>query len=105
MRKYIHIISLAIVLSMGMCTDMLAAEYAEMSDIENRPAVETAISVEGQSVHVVGANGQVLDVYNIVGVKIASVKVEGMDKRLDLNLQKGCYILKIGKVVRKVSVK
>ena len=33
------------------------------------------------------------------------VKVEGMDKRLDLNLQKGCYILKIGKVVRKVSVK
>ena len=100
MRRYIHIISLAIVLSMGVCTDMLAAEYAEMSDIENRPAVETAISVEGQSVHVVGANGQVLDVYNI-----ASVKVEGMDKRLDLNLQKGCYILKIGKVVRKVSVK
>ena len=76
-----------------------------MSDIENRPAVEREISVEGQSVHVVGANGQVLDVYNIVGVKIASVKVEGMDKRLDLNLQKGCYILKIGKVVRKVSVK
>ena len=54
---------------------------------------------------VTGANGQVLYVYNVAGVRIQSVKVEGSDKHLDLNLKKGCYILKVGKTVRKVSLK
>jgi len=31
--------------------------------------------------------------------------VEGQDKRFDLNLPKGCYIVKVGKVVRKISIK
>ena len=34
-----------------------------------------------------------------------SVKVEGMDKRIELNLPKGCYIVKVGKVVRKIYIK
>ena len=42
---------------------------------------------------------------NVAGVRIQSVKGEGSDKHLDLNLKKGCYILKVGKTVRKVSLK
>ena len=34
-----------------------------------------------------------------------SVKVEGAEKSFELSLPKGCYIVKVGKVVRKISVK
>ena len=34
-----------------------------------------------------------------------SVKIESPVQRIDLNVPKGCYILKIGKVVRKVTVR
>ena len=64
-----------------------------------------AISVNETSLHVTGANGQMLYVYNVAGVRLMSVKVEGQDKKIDINLPKGCYIVKVGKVVRKIYIK
>ena len=46
-----------------------------------------------------------LYIYNVAGVRVMSFKVEGPDKRYELNLQKGCYIVKVGKVVRKISIR
>ena len=63
-----------------------------------------SISLNESVLHVTGANGQVLHVYNVAGVRVMSVKVEGADKRIELNLPKGCYIVKVGKVVRKISI-
>ena len=40
----------------------------------------------------------------MAGVRVMSVKVEGADKRIELNLPKGCYIVKVGKLVRKISI-
>ena len=34
-----------------------------------------------------------------------SFRVEGFDKRFELNLPKGCYIVKVGKTVRKISIR
>lgn len=34
-----------------------------------------------------------------------SVKVDGGDKHYTLNFPKGCYIVKVGNVVRKVSIR
>ena len=55
--------------------------------------------------HITGANGLVMQIYNVAGVRVMSVKVEGPDKRFELNLPKGCYIVKVGKVVRKISIR
>ncbi len=64
------------------------------------------ISINSESVlHVTGASGQTLDIYNITGVKVMSIKVDGSDKNYNLNLPKGCYIVKVGKVVRKISIR
>ena len=65
---------------------------------------EIVVSVSNTTLHVVGANGEVLSIYNLAGVKVQSFKVEGNDKRYELNLPKGCYIVKVGKVVRKISI-
>lgn len=66
---------------------------------------EITISVSQNVVHITNANGEVLNVYNLAGVRVMSVKIEGPDKRYDLNLTKGIYIFKVGNVVRKISIK
>ena len=34
-----------------------------------------------------------------------SIKVDGYEKSYTLNLPKGCYIVKIGKTVRKITIR
>ncbi|MBP5387422.1 MAG: T9SS C-terminal target domain-containing protein [Prevotella sp.] len=63
------------------------------------------VAVTESAIHVTGANGQVLHVYNVTGMKLMSVKIEGQDKKVEINLPKGCYIVKVGKVVRKIYIK
>ncbi len=63
------------------------------------------ISVSGTQVHVTNAAGQVLEIYNLAGVRVATFKIDSDDKTVNINLNKGCYILKVDKVVRKVSIK
>ena len=69
------------------------------------PERSITISVEGNSVQVNGAQGMTLEVVSLTGRLVASYKIETPAQRVDLNISKGCYILKVGKVVRKVSVK
>lgn len=63
------------------------------------------ISVNQSVVRVSGANGQVMHVYNVAGVRLMTIRIDGSDKSFELNLPKGCYIVKIGKTVRKISIK
>ena len=63
------------------------------------------ISVTESAIRVSGAAGQMLSVYNVAGIRIAFVKVESADKHFDFNLPKGCYIVKVGKIVRKIAIK
>lgn len=63
------------------------------------------ISVAGNVLHVTGAAGQDLYIYNVTGVRVKSFRVDSNDKRYELNLPKGCYIVKVGRTVRKISVR
>lgn len=62
------------------------------------------ISVEGKTVIVTGAQGKVLQVISLTGNILESYNIESPNERVNLNLTKGCYILKVDKVVRKVSI-
>ena len=97
---------LAILLS-SFLTLAVPATVSAASSIEiiDNDVQGIAISVTETSLHVTGANGQMLYVYNVAGVRLMSVKVEGQDKKIDINLPKGCYIVKVGKVVRKIYIK
>lgn len=66
---------------------------------------EVHLSVSETALHVSNANGETLYIYNILGVKVASFKIDSDDKQLGLSLPTGCYILKVGKMVRKISIK
>lgn len=64
------------------------------------------ISLVGESVlRVTGAAGQTLSIYNVTGVKVMNIRVDGSDKSYHLNLPQGCYIVKVGNVVRKIALR
>ncbi len=89
----------------------LAMAFAPISLRAETPAdgIEMSVngitlSVNGGNVHIVGANGEVMEVFNLTGTKVATVRIDSNDKTFALNLSKGCYLIKVGKIVRKISV-
>lgn len=57
------------------------------------------------TLHITGAAGLSVSVYNIVGQKVYEGRIDSSDKRIELNLPANCYIVKVGSVARKISVK
>lgn len=91
-----------------------AADFALEAELESPTEVSTEldaefqdvqISIEGAQIHIMNAEGLNLEIYNLAGVRVASTKIESDDTTINLNLQHGCYILKVGKVVRKISIR
>lgn len=72
--------------------------------IENE-VTEITIAVSGSQLHITNAAGQTLEIYNLTGVRVATLRIDSDDKTFNVNLPKGCYMVKVGKVVRKVSFK
>ena len=88
-----------------MAPQTVSAADAEMSALEQTIDEDIVISISGQSVTITGAQGQTLEVISLTGRRVLSAKIESPAQRIDLNVPKGCYILKIGKVARKVTVR
>lgn len=65
---------------------------------------EIAITVRGNQLRVQRADGLSLSVYNITGVKVVTHRVDGDDFSLTLNVERGIYIVKVGKVVRRITI-
>lgn len=64
------------------------------------------LSINGNVVRVSGAEGEVLRVYSLTGLEVARHAIESNDVQLNLsNLSRGYYIVKVGKVVRKISIR
>lgn len=104
MMKYI--LTTMMMAMLTLCAPVQVRANAAIEIIENDLQPTAAnITVNGGTIRVSGANGKTMYVYNLAGVRIHSIKVEGADRTYDLNLSKGCYIIKVGTTVRKVSLK
>lgn len=65
---------------------------------------EVSISLRGNQLRVTNADGQTVEVYNITGVKVFVHRVEGDDRTFTLSAERGIYIVKVGKLVRRVTL-
>ena len=98
------ILAFIFAVAMGAAVPVTAVADTSIEIIDNE--VQTInVAVSESTIHVTGANGQLMHVYNVTGMKLMSVKIEGQDKKVEINLPKGCYIVKVGKVVRKIYIK
>lgn len=96
---------MAVVALFLMAAPAAAAPMApELGVAEQMEEPAPTISVDGNIVSVGGASGMKMEVVSLTGRAVASYKIEGPAQRIELNLPKGCYILKVGKTVRKVTV-
>ena len=74
-----------LLLSVGFTAPVQARAAIDLIDLD----VQTiSISVVGNVLHVVGAENEQLAIYNVTGVRVMSVKVDGDDKHYTLNLPK-----------------
>ena len=79
------------------------SEFVGIEQIDEKNDVQ--ISVSRSVIHITGAEGQVMEVISLTGRHVMSVRVESPAQKIELtNIPKGCYIIKVGKVVRKIVV-
>mgnify|MGYP003421008672 CR=1 FL=1 len=103
MKKRLLIISLvtSFALTMPVARAASNAEPALLEQVQE----DITISVSGQTVLINGAQGKTLEVISLTGRQVLTVKIDSPSQRIELNVPKGCYILKIGKVARKVAIR
>ena len=103
MKKTLLIFSMFLTLMFAVPSIVTAVTVAP--GIEEFVDEDITITVNGNTVTVNGAQGKTLEVVSLTGRCVMSEKIESPAQKIELNVPKGCYILKIGKVVRKVSVR
>jgi uncharacterized protein YcgI (DUF1989 family) len=89
-------------------SEMFVAGGMASGDQEQLTEVQQIViqPVQGENVvNIVGAQGQVLEIVSLTGRRVESIRLDSPAQRVELNLPKGCYILKVGKTARKVTVK
>lgn len=103
MKKTILSVITLVAMMMAAPTQVLAGTSAvEMIDLE---AQDIAVSYTNGVMHITGANGLVVKVYNLAGIVVKSFMVEGQDKRISMPLSDGIYIIKVGpSFTRKITV-
>lgn len=90
---------------------MLSTAPSAFAQDDHKAQIETeqqavSITVSESCVHIKNAEKMVLEIYNLAGVKVSTQKIDSADKKIELeNLPKGCYIIKVGKTVRKICLK
>lgn len=82
----------------------LPAVAAEQPEEPETEMSAVTITVQGNRIHVTNAEGQTLEIFSLTGVKVATIRIDSEDKIVTPNLGRGCYILKVGKVVRKTTI-
>ena len=91
MNKGIFTLIFASVMMFGIPAESRAHAAIEIVDNDFQ---NVTISVSESVLHVTGANGLTLQVFNVTGVRVMSIKVEGADhrfmdqKKLDFIIQK-----------------
>ena len=98
------IIALGMAMSFSVAPAFAAPAETEFMSVAAPDGQEVSISVSGNVIRVAGAAKQTLVVYYVTGTKAASYAIDTEDQTITTNLQKGVYLLKVGKVVRKVSI-
>lgn len=84
------------------CVSGAGRAYHGVEEIDE-PTI--TVSVSHSVLTITGAQGMTAEIVSLTGKPVATIRIDSPVQRIDLNLSKGCYIVKIGKVVRKIAIK
>ncbi|MDR0757410.1 MAG: T9SS type A sorting domain-containing protein [Tannerella sp.] len=77
-----------------------------MADRYSVPENQVKITVTDNRIAVANApQGSVMEIYNVIGVKVQSVQIRKPSDEYVITLPKGYYIVRIGGTVRKIVIR
>lgn len=84
---------------------MAAAQDVQHSQIEMEQQ-QITVTVSDANLRVKNAEGLVIEIFNLTGEKVYTQRIESSSKSIELShLQRGFYIVKIGKYTRKIYLR
>ena len=78
--------------------------HVQMDESIEAEMETVTLTIQEGKAHITNAEGKTLEIYNLTGVRVARIRIDSNDKQITLNLTRGCYIMKVDKVVRKVTI-
>ena len=93
-----------IALSMLLLGAVPSIAHMQMEEPIEAELEAVTLTIQDNRAHITNADGKTLEIYNLTGVRVARIRIDGNDKQITLNLTRGCYIMKVDKVVRKVTI-
>ncbi len=83
--------------------------YASNVSFATNETIETSLQktikpIGNKEIRIIGSDGEMLEVFNLTGIKVMEIRIDNTDATISLDLPKGCYILKVNKIVRKISI-
>ena len=104
MKGALYCLSLCLLLMLASPT--VVAQTVQQKEMISSDTSVIELTVTTDSIRIQNAKvGSVMEIYNILGVKINSFTIDSTDKTIPLTLPKGYYIFKIYTVVRKIIIK
>lgn len=106
MTKHIrHTLILALLFAVIPTLAVAAEEIAPVAETMTELAGDVSLTVSGKNVHVLGAQGLELNVYDVTGKCVKTIAIESNDKTIALQLRKGIYIVSVGKETLRVIIR
>ncbi len=104
MKKLIPILCILYICTTGIAASPLLKKIP-IEAFETKPA-SVILTVTEKTVNVKNATiGSDVEIYNILGIRVAVYKIDSSDKTITLNLPKGWYTLKVDNFIRKMAIK
>lgn len=100
------LLTILMIPSMMFVVPMVSSARTGAEEMIDLDVQEISLIYSGGVMHITGANNQIVTIYNLAGVAVKSFRVEGQDKRFNLSLSDGVYIIKVGtSFTRKILVR
>ena len=75
------------------------------TNVSSESTVENIrLTIKGNNLRVQQAQGKVLEIFSVTGAKVVGMRIDNSDQSVQLNLKRGCYIVRVGDVTRKISI-
>jgi hypothetical protein len=104
MVRFILLLTTILTLGFSAPANVCAASVYE-SGLLSIPENDVTITYTQGILYISGGEGKVLEVVSLTGRRMLEQQIDSPAQKIELNVPKGCYIVKVGSVVRKIAVR
>ena len=104
MVRFILLLTTILTLSFSAPASVCAALVYE-AGLMAIPESDVTINYSQGVLYINGGEGKVLEVVSLTGRRMLELQLDSPAQKVELTVPKGCYIVKVGSVVRKIAVR